>query len=185
MRNGFGERVEWLRRGPNRAISLYEAMEKHLGLKLEKTKRPSKALGTERRSQVKTKGLVLLLAAWAGYSQTGFDVASIRLHQGPLSRIGDFSISGQRVIYGGYTPLLLVMEAYNLRGYQVATSSTKLPVNDEYYEISAIAPGDAPVTRDDARRMLQVPLKNRFKLNFIANRGRSRSTKWWARPDRC
>ena len=115
---------------------------------------------------MKTKCLILLLAAWTGYSQTGFDVASIRLHQGPLSRIGDFSISGQRVTYGGYSPHLLVMEAYGLKGYQVASSSTKLPGYDDYYEISAIAPGDAPVTRDEARKMLQVLLTDRFKLEF-------------------
>jgi uncharacterized protein (TIGR03435 family) len=112
----------------------------------------------------------VLLAASAGlYAQPSlplnFDVASIRLHQGPLSRIADFSISGPRVTYGGYNAWLLILEAYNLRNFQATTASQKLPLYD-YYEIAAVAPGSAPITRAESRRMLQSLLADRFKLQF-------------------
>jgi uncharacterized protein (TIGR03435 family) len=94
-----------------------------------------------------------------------FDVASIRPHEGPLSRIADFSISGPRVTYSGYNPFLLILEAYNLRNYQVSVPPDKLSM-DDYYEIAALAPGSGTVMREEFRRMLQSLLADRFKLRF-------------------
>jgi uncharacterized protein (TIGR03435 family) len=113
--------------------------------------------------------IVLGMAVSALYAQQAprlsFDVASIHPHEGPLSRIADFSISGQRVTYDGYNPALLMMEAYNLRNFQVSVSSERLPMYD-YYEIAALAPGPAAVTREESRQMLQSLLADRFKLQF-------------------
>jgi uncharacterized protein (TIGR03435 family) len=113
--------------------------------------------------------IVLGMAVQALYAQQAprlsFDVTSIRPHEGPLSRIADFSISGQRVNYGGYNLVLLLLEAYNLRNFQVSVASEKLPMYD-YYEIAALAPGPAAVTREESRQMLQSLLADRFKLQF-------------------
>ena len=104
----------------------------------------------------------MALAQDAPQVRPGFEVAAIRPHEGPLSHIADFHISGPRVVYGGYTAFLLIMEAYKIRNYQVSASE-KLPIQD-YYEIAARAPG--AVTRDESRVMLQVLLADRFRLQF-------------------
>lgn len=94
-----------------------------------------------------------------------FEVASIRPHDGPLSRIADFSSSGLRLTLGSYSVYELVLEAYGLQRYQLATGSGKLPQND-YYDITAIAPQGAAPTRDQFRRMIQALLADRFRLKF-------------------
>jgi hypothetical protein len=66
---------------------------------------------------MKMAALFLTLAACALHAQPtlpSFE-AAIGPHEGPLQRIGDFAISGARVTYRGYNPVLLVMEAYNLK----------------------------------------------------------------------
>ncbi len=111
--------------------------------------------------------VVIIALAVSGQQapRLSFDVVSIRPHEGPLSRIADFSISGPRVTYGGYDPWLLILEAYDLKSYQAITSSSKLPLHG-YYEIAAVAPGHTAVTREQSRRMLQSLLADRFKLQF-------------------
>jgi uncharacterized protein (TIGR03435 family) len=104
----------------------------------------------------------MALAQDAPQVRPGFEVASIRPHEGPLSRIADFHISGARVTYGGYSPFHLILEAYNIRPYQVSAPE-KLPLY-EYYEIMANAP--RAVTRDESRLMLQRLLEDRFQLRF-------------------
>lgn len=49
-----------------------------------------------------------------------FEVASIKPHDGPLHTVFGFSSSGTRVTLEGYSPILLVMEAYKLKNYQVS-----------------------------------------------------------------
>jgi uncharacterized protein (TIGR03435 family) len=107
--------------------------------------------------------LGMALAQDAAQPRLSFEVAAIRPHEGPLSRTADFSISGPRVAYIGYSPFLLIMEAYNIRNYQLSVASQKLPL-DDYYEIVANAP--RAVTRDESRLMLRALLADRFKLQF-------------------
>jgi uncharacterized protein (TIGR03435 family) len=78
----------------------------------------------------------------------------------------DFSISGPRVNLGGYNPILLILEAYNLKTYQVSAAAQDLPLYDSYYEITAIAPGARILTRNESRQMLQSLLADRFQLKF-------------------
>jgi uncharacterized protein (TIGR03435 family) len=93
-------------------------------------------------------------------ARLSFELASIRPHSGPLGHIADFHISGPRVVYGGYNPFLLIVEAYSIRNYQISASE-KLPLYD-YYDIAANAPRS--VTHDESRLMLQALLADRFKL---------------------
>jgi hypothetical protein len=48
-----------------------------------------------------------------------FEVASVKPHQGPLTRFQDFSSSGPRLTLEAYTLSGLITEAYNLKYYQV------------------------------------------------------------------
>ena len=92
-----------------------------------------------------------------------FEVASIRLHDGPLDRAADFSSSGPRVRLVAFDLHQLLMEAYNLRNFQVSFPTMDEQVNT-WYDIAAIAPEGTTPTRDEFRRMLQTLLADRFQL---------------------
>jgi uncharacterized protein (TIGR03435 family) len=96
-----------------------------------------------------------------------FEVASIRPHAGPLSRMMGLDISGPRITLEGYSVFLLVMEAYHLKGdYQISLGSIPHQENirEVMYDIAARAPGETAPTRGEVRRMLQTLLTDRFKL---------------------
>ena len=92
-----------------------------------------------------------------------FEVASIRPQDGPVSRMADYSASGPRLTLGGYSFPLLVMEAYDLKYFQISFPPTAAGLAD-FYNVTAIAPGTAVPTRDEFRQMLQSLLADRFKL---------------------
>src|SRR5690349_20641091 len=95
-----------------------------------------------------------------------FEVASIRLHKPPLTTIAGYTPSGSRVKYEGWGILLLVMEAYNLKRYQVAFATLPPDADSTYYDIVAKAEGDAPRSRAEFRPMLQALLTERLRLRF-------------------
>lgn len=125
--------------------------------------------------------LVLLLAAFSaalatpfavaqsnapalrGTERLAFEVASIRPHQGPLQTIMGYTASGPRVRLEGYNLRGLVMEAYDLKSFQVF-----MPGIDEhentYYDILATAADGTSPTREDFRHMLETLLADRFQL---------------------
>ena len=92
-----------------------------------------------------------------------FEVASIRQHGGPLNRVNDYSASGPRLTLGAYNVQFLLMEAYDLKNYQVALPS-EAPVLSDFYDIAAEAPDGSAPSRDDFRQMLQALLADRFQL---------------------
>jgi uncharacterized protein (TIGR03435 family) len=92
-----------------------------------------------------------------------FEVASVKVHQGPLCCMADFKASGPRLSLGGYNTTLLILEAYGVKNYQVS-SSPNLPIADPFYDIAAKAEGDGSPTRAEFRQMLQTLLADRFQL---------------------
>jgi uncharacterized protein (TIGR03435 family) len=92
-----------------------------------------------------------------------FEVASIKLHQGPVSMIGT-AISGTRVTMTAYTVSNLIMDAYGLKDYQVAGATSW--IGSDRYDIVARSAGDGTPTRDQAHQMLQVLLTDRFRLKI-------------------
>jgi uncharacterized protein (TIGR03435 family) len=112
-----------------------------------------------------TRYLVALTFCAASFAQT-FEVASVRVHTGPLNRIAGYSASGARVEYEAWPILLLIMEAYNLKRYQVAFATTPPDADTTYYNIVAKADGDTPRTRAEFRPLLQTLLSERFHLRF-------------------
>ena len=101
-----------------------------------------------------------------------FDVAAIHPHQGPLHTIMGFSSSGPRLRLEGYNKWELILEVYNLKPYQLSMSkagqqTSKADLQEDiYYDIVAVAEGDAAPTKDEFRRMLQTLLAQRFNLKF-------------------
>lgn len=114
---------------------------------------------------------MLLFVAAFGQSPAppAFEIASIKPVEGPRGRMYDFSSSGPRVRYMAYAVVHLVMEAYNLKSYQVTFAPTAAPpggteYDTAYYDIEAKAEGDGARTRNEFRPMLQALLADRFKL---------------------
>ena len=92
-----------------------------------------------------------------------FEVASIRENPGPTWRIMDgYSASGARLTLEGWRPLALIMEAYDLKRYQVSYTSSDYAV----YDIAAKAEGDGTRTKAEFRLMLQTLLADRFNLRI-------------------
>jgi uncharacterized protein (TIGR03435 family) len=91
-----------------------------------------------------------------------FEVASIKLHEGPTPRILDFSSLGPLVKLEAYTIQGLIQEAYHVKAYQIAYPQA----DNTFYDIVARAPGDDILTRDQFRPLLQSLLADRFGLKF-------------------
>jgi uncharacterized protein (TIGR03435 family) len=92
-----------------------------------------------------------------------FEVASIHPEQGPDYSFMEFSSSGARVRLVGYNLRVLIMEAYNVRNFQVSIPA-KYEQTNIVYDIVANAPEGTAPTRDEFRRMLQALLADRFQL---------------------
>lgn len=96
-----------------------------------------------------------------------FEVAAVKVHEGPLRAMYTFSSSGARATYQGYTVRYLMMEAFHLKGYQVSMGPSAPDwYSSVYYDIFAKAEGNAPLSRDDFRPMMQSLLAERFHVRF-------------------
>lgn len=109
--------------------------------------------------------LVVVASCVSGQS---FEVASIRPHvQSPsgagTGRVG-LSVSGSRLTVENLSLSGLITYAYDLKDYQVLG----LPswAETDRYDIAAKGEGDALLTRDSARPMMQALLAERFQLKF-------------------
>jgi uncharacterized protein (TIGR03435 family) len=96
-------------------------------------------------------------------------MASVKPVEETRGQLYNFSSSGPRVRYLGYTVADLVMEAYKVKNYQMTVApSVVTPSGSEYgaYDIDAKAAGDHPRTRSEFRLMLQALLAERFNLQL-------------------
>jgi uncharacterized protein (TIGR03435 family) len=103
-----------------------------------------------------------------------FELASIRETVNGVRVMQEFSSSGSRAEYHGFSIQMLISEAWKVRGDQIALSpgvspGTVYPMmaagrSAGVYEIVALAPEGTTPTRDEFRLMLQALLTTRFKL---------------------
>jgi uncharacterized protein (TIGR03435 family) len=94
-----------------------------------------------------------------------FEVASIRIHQGPLHVEMGFSSSGSLLNLEGYSVRELIMEAYNLKTYQLDNAGLDWQMSTSY-DVAARAEDGTTPTRDEFRKMLQTLLVERFNFKF-------------------
>jgi len=112
--------------------------------------------------------LLILPLSSPGYGQTAasdrkFEVASVKLHEGP-GRIG-ITTSGLRLNAEAEGVWSLIMYAYNLKSYQISlTGPQRAALGDMFYDVAAKADGDTPPTADEFRSMVQSLLADRFQL---------------------
>jgi hypothetical protein len=98
------------------------------------------------------------------------EVASVRKHVGQQGGVARFTVSGSRVTIVALDMYDLILEAYSLKDYQLYGAEGWMGggknlsdiVNRErgadFYDISAKAEGDAALTRDQARVIVQSVL---------------------------
>jgi uncharacterized protein (TIGR03435 family) len=115
--------------------------------------------------------IVLIGSASAQPQAPAFEVASVKPVEEARGRIFDYSASGPRVRYMAYALVDLVMEAYDVKRYQVTFAPTVVPprgghYDPAFYDIEAKAEGDRARTRAEFRPMLQQLLADRFKLTL-------------------
>jgi uncharacterized protein (TIGR03435 family) len=107
----------------------------------------------------------LMAAGIAAAQSPGFEVLSLKPHVGPLTTMAGYSASGPRLTLEGYNLKLLLMEAHNLKPYQVVFASPPAD-EDMFYDVIAKAEGDAPRSRAEFRQMLQTAIGERFHLKL-------------------
>ncbi len=76
-----------------------------------------------------------------------------------------FKSSGSLLNLEGYSVRGLIMEAYNLRSYQLDNAGLDWQQNI-FYDIAARAEGGTTPTREEFRKMLQTLLAERFNFKF-------------------
>jgi uncharacterized protein (TIGR03435 family) len=105
--------------------------------------------------------LLALLSA-AAFGQT-FEVASIKVHEGPIPRIG-VTTTGLRLTADASNIRLLVMYAYNVKSFQVVGTAPLVDQDNLWWDIVAKADGDPPPSQEAFRHMMQSLLADRFQL---------------------
>jgi uncharacterized protein (TIGR03435 family) len=121
---------------------------------------------------MKFKYTIVLLAASSGWilGQTSpgspnFEVASVKIHAGPET-VNRLAISGSTLMAESYTVAALILEAYNIRNYQLSFAPGISPVELDTvaYDISAKAKDGSAPAMDEFRQMLQTLMADRFQL---------------------
>jgi uncharacterized protein (TIGR03435 family) len=111
-------------------------------------------------------GLLLVVAGVAApqspASKASFDVASIKLHPGPITFSSDPAVQGRTVTGTASTLLDLITTAYGVRYEQISGGPNWM--NSDHYDLTAKAEGEGTLTKDQARQMLQTLLADRFQL---------------------
>ena len=93
--------------------------------------------------------------------QATFEAASIKPHPEPIN-VSRSDTSGTYATWTAENLLDLVVEAYNLKYYQV-TGGPKWVASD-HFDINARAADGAPLTRETLRPLVQSLLADRFQL---------------------
>src|SRR5258705_456980 len=97
-------------------------------------------------------------------ARTSFEEASIKLHPEPVTFSADPSVRGSRMTGTASTLLDLVTTAYGVRYDQISGGPGW--VKSDHYDLTAKAEGERPITREEARQMLQHLLAERFQLKI-------------------
>lgn len=91
-----------------------------------------------------------------------FEVASIKVHPEPVTASADPSVHGSRMTGVASTLLDLITTAYGVKYDQI--SGAPGWAGTVHYDLNAKAEGEEPITKDQARQMLQALLAERFRL---------------------
>jgi len=91
--------------------------------------------------------------------RVAFEAVSIKLHPEPIY-VSSSDTSGTIARWTAGTVRDLIVEGWNLKYYQVP--EIPAPLGNVHYDITARAPGSAPVAKEEFRTMIQTMLAERF-----------------------
>jgi uncharacterized protein (TIGR03435 family) len=156
--------------GSGNHVSIFEAVEKQLGLKLEQKQIPTPVIVVDRVNQNPAPNPPGAAEALAGPpAPTEFEVATVKPTD-PSTRMGGFRMQpGGHVTMQGMPMRFLLMRAFNLNNQDGITG---LPswVDSERFEINAKAPAlDAnapPLDNESVAPLFLSLLADRFKLKY-------------------
>jgi uncharacterized protein (TIGR03435 family) len=136
-------------------------------------------VASEARSNILSIGFTLFLLAVVVRAQTPplqapqFEVVSIKPNAQPSFSPSNMNIAGNRYTATGTTVRRLIMEAYNLRDWQVTGGPSW--INKDRWDIEAVADDGVPLlffNAEDPSRpttaslMMQSMIENRFQFKF-------------------
>jgi len=108
--------------------------------------------------------LLIGLTSIGLHSQTvAFEAISIKFHPEPI-HVSSGRTSGTLMTWTATDLLSLVVGAFDMKYYQVSGGPPW--VASAHYDIVARAGGDAPITAERERQMVQTMLAERFQLKF-------------------
>lgn len=113
--------------------------------------------------------LVSVQAASFAKSSPTFEVASVKPYTGPRNRLVEYSASGPRVRLHAYTIRDLLLEAYDLRSYELTfgpSTRSEEAYDPFFYTVEANAAGDGTRSREEFRAMLRALLAERFGVKL-------------------
>jgi uncharacterized protein (TIGR03435 family) len=93
--------------------------------------------------------------------RTTFEAVSIRVHPEPIY-VSNSSTSGTIAVWAAGTIRDLIVEGWNLKYYQVPEIARS--IGSTHFDITARAPGSAPVAKEEFRAMIRTMLAERFHL---------------------
>ncbi len=108
---------------------------------------------------------VLLTAVAFAQGPVAFEVASIHPHQGAIQRIG-VSTDGTQVVIHASTILDMVVNAYDLKPYQLEGATGWMVSDTDRYDITAHVAGETEPPFSQVRLMMQNLLAERFGFRF-------------------
>jgi uncharacterized protein (TIGR03435 family) len=163
LKGGYDFTLRWtaqdmLARTPD-GVSIFDAVEKELGLKLEEKKQPLPALVVDSVNQIPTPnspGVTEKLAA----TPTEFEVADIKPSKPGTQMNGRMQVNG-RLDFQGISLKSLIQLAYDTMDDNRLVGAPKW-LDSEHFDVIAKASG--PVPLDALRVMMKSLLADRFKL---------------------
>ena len=97
-------------------------------------------------------------------ARASFEVASIKVHPEPVTASADPSVRGSRMTGVASTLLDLITTAYGVKYDQISGGPGW--AGTVHYDLNAKAEGEEPITKEQARHMLQALLAERFRLKI-------------------
>ena len=143
--------------GPAGGISVFDALDKQLGLKAEKQMQPASVIVVDNANRKPTDNLPGVLEKLPA-APTEFEVAAIRPSK-PGSN-GNFSVKNGRIEATGVSLRDLITMAYDVEDEMVTGGEKWL--DTDHFDINAKAVATASF--DELRAMLRTLLEQRFKL---------------------
>jgi len=170
LKGGWDFELKWTSRGAlaaagDNGISIFDAVEKQLGLKIQTTKLPVPVITVESVNQTPTENPVGVTTSLPAPPPAEFEVATIRPSRpdavGQMGKLEHGRLDVQNL------PLTrLVLIAWDLNGEELTAGMPKFP-DSVRYDITAKAPPPPPGTEvdfEDLRLMLRALLADRFNL---------------------